>query len=510
MQDEATRLSATATSLPAEGSSVILPDPKGVLTALARIGYELEVALADLVDNSIDADASAILIRFFRTNDRLVSIAVVDDGLGMTEARLDQAMGFGADMGKGFEHLGKYGMGLKSASFSQCKSVTVVTKRGRSVVARRWTADNIKRGWVCDHIDRTAAGLHLQQNWGELSVDRSGTLVHWDGLDAFRVAGDRADGVLEEYFRRIQTHLGLHFHRFVEEGRVSILLDAVNEETGEYGPAREIEPLDPFGYPTTGRRGYPRTFTLHIGGVGKLDAIAHIWPRRSRTQEYTLGGGKVAQRQGFYFYRNDRLIQGGGWNGWRDDAEPHSSLARVQVDLPGEYDQAFGLNVQKSAVSVPAGFLEALETASSGPVTFRQYVLDAIETYRTKTSAVDTEPPLVPGRGVGSALARQLRRHVVGRSRRETRGVEFVWKAMPADRFFEVDRNRDIIYLNRAYRAAVLHGLRGSAADAPLIKTLLFLLLEDDLDRQRDSGLSREWLSRCQAMLVAAARSQMP
>jgi hypothetical protein len=497
--------------LPVEGTSVILPDAEGVLTAVARIGYELEVALADLVDNSIDARAQAILIRFFRMNDRLTSLAVVDDGQGMTERRLDQAMGFGTRTGKGFEDLGKYGMGLKSASFSQCKSVTVITKRRQSVAARRWTADNIREGWVCEHLERQAASDHIGQDWGALVPNSSGTLVQWDGLDAFRVARDRADGVLEDYFRRISLHLGLHFHRFISSGGVSIHLDAVNDETGERGPQRLVAALDPFGYPETGRRGYPRRFTLSIPKIGKLRMVAHIWPRRSRTPGYTLGGGRVSQSQGFYFYRNDRLIQGGGWNGWRDDAEPHSSLARVEVDLTGTLDQAFGLNVQKSAVSVPAGFLEALPAARSGPVTFTQFVQEAIETYRSGPRARDdAEAPLVPDRGFGRRLATNFRRQIAGSSKSPARKVPFVWKNLPDDLFFDLDRERDIVYLNSHYRAAVLQGNRGSAADAPLVKTLIFLLLEDELDRLRSSEANREWLRNCQSMLVAAAKAQMP
>jgi hypothetical protein len=498
-------------SLPVEGTSVILPDAEGVLIALARIGYELEVALADLVDNSLDAGASTILIRFYRTNERLISVGVVDDGEGMTERRLDEAMGFGKDTGKGFDQLGKYGMGLKSASFSQCRSVTVITKRRNAVAARRWTVDSIKNGWICEHIERGAATEHLSQDWGLMTLDGAGTLIQWDGLDAFRVARDRADGVLEEYFRRISLHLGLHFHRFIASGRVRICLDAINEESGERGAARVVEPLDPFGYPTAGRRGYPRTFTVQVPAVGKLDMVAHIWPRRSRAPGYTLGGGKVSQRQGFYFYRNDRLIQAGGWSGWRDDAEPHSSLARVQVDLGGKHDQAFGLNVQKSAVSVPAGFLEALASARSGSVAFAQYVRDAVETYRSRPRALaNGDAPLVPDRGVGGSLARRLRREIAGPSPRPVRRVPLVWKRLAEDVFFDLDRDRDVVYLNSRYRPAVLLGTRGSAADAPLTKTLLFLLLEDELDRQRRSGLSKEWIAKCQAMLVAAAKAQMP
>jgi len=503
-------LSARGSALPVEGTSVVLPDAEGVLTALSRIGYSLETALADLVDNSIDAKAGNVLIRFFRTRQRLISLAVIDDGEGMTEHRLEEAMGFGRSAGRGDEDLGKYGMGLKAASFSQCRSVTVLTSRRGTVSGRRWTADNIRSGWICDHIARDAAARHLGQDWGEFRLEGSGTLIHWDELDAFRVAKNRADGVLEDLFRRISLHLGLTFHRFIESKRVAIYLDAINEETRQEGPPRPIQPIDPFGYAESGRRNYPKTFKCDIPRLGRLDLEAHIWPRRSRLPGYTLGGGRVSQRQGFYFYRNDRLIQAGGWNGWRDDAEPHASLARVRVDLPAKYDHAFGLNVQKSGVSVPEGFLEALPAAANGSTSFSQYLRDAVDTYRrTGGGPTNGQPPLVPDQGLGKRLAAKVRREIAGSLGKHTRKVRFEWRRLSEDQFFNLDRERDTIILNSLYRPAVLFGTRGGAADAPLTKSLLFLLVSDELDRERSSEGSREWMSRCQTVLVEAARVQM-
>lgn len=498
-----------ALDLPVEGRSINLPDAEGVLTALARVGYSLEVALADLVDNSIDAHAHNVLIRFFRTRRRLISLAIVDDGDGMTEVCLEQAMGFGRGTGKGDADLGKYGMGLKSASFSQCRAVTVITVRDFTVVGRRWTADSIRSGWICEHIARKAAAQHLARDWGEVTIERSGTLVHWDELDAFRVAQNRADGVLEDLFKRIALHLGITFHRYIESGRLAIYLDAMNEETNEVGPPRPIGALNPFGYPETGRRGYPKTFLCEIPGLGALDLKGHVWPRRSRLPGYTLGGGKVSQRQGFYFYRNERLIQAGGWNGWRDDAEPHSSLARVCVDLPARYDHAFGLNLQKSGVSVPAGFLEALPRTKSASTSFSDYIRDAVDTYRrVPPSPVGT--PLVPDRGLGKRLAAQVQNQIAGPTGKHSRKVKFEWRRLPEDKFFDLNRDGDVIVMNSLYRSAVLLGTRGGAADAPLTKSLLFLLVAEEFDRLRSSEASREWMARCQAVLVQAAEAQMP
>ena len=502
-------MSPQGSALPVAGTSVILPDAGGVLTALARIGYDLEVALADLIDNSLDAGASNILIRFLRTDDRITSLAVVDDGHGINTTDIDEAMGFGADTGKGDQDLGKYGMGLKSASFSQATSLTVITRHDGTVAARRWTADNVRAGWICEHLDPRAAAGHLAAGWGPVEPRSRGTIIYWDDLDAFRVARNRADGVLEEYFRRISVHLGLYFHRFLSTGRVNIYIDAVNEEADVRGSQRQVQALDPFGYLESGRRGYPRTFRSDIADVGPLDLTAHIWPRRSRKPEYLLGGGKVAQRQGFYFYRNDRLIQGGGWNGLRTDAEPHASLARVKVELPGAYDHAFGLNVQKSGVSVPAQFLDAISLARSGDVTFNQYIHDAIDAYGSKKIAVP-DAPLVPTVGIPVPLRAQVRRTLAGSARGRVRRTPIAWRRLPGNQFFALDRDDEKIYLNSRYRAAVERGSRRSSNAAPLVKMLLFLLVGEELDRRRISEQSRKWLDKCQSVLVAAAKAQMP
>src|SRR5207248_876268 len=95
-----------------------------------------------------------------------------------------------------------------------------------------------------------------------------------------------------------------------------------------------VKALDPFGYPTTGNLQYPRTFTVSIDGCDAIQLAAHIWPAKSNLEQYK-GIGSVIERQGFYFYRNDRLVQAGGWNGFRQP-EHHLSLARVAVDLPAD------------------------------------------------------------------------------------------------------------------------------------------------------------------------------
>ena len=491
--------------LPAVGSETTLPDAEGVLQAFQRVGYDLHEAIADLIDNSVDAGAGRVLIRFVRAEERLLRVYVVDDGRGMTARELTDAMAFGRRSGKGPLDLGKYGMGLKSASFSQCDILTVVSRRAGRVGGRRWTADNIRSGWLCDRLASRAAAGHLDQVWDFVDPSTSGTLIQWDEL-RLPIARDRVDAALAQLIAESRLHLAIHFHRLLEAGRIEIALDAVNVDTEEIGPEHIVEPMDPFAYGTSGRRGYPKTFRCEVSDIGRLKLEAHIWPRHSRLPGYRLGGGRVSQRQGFYFYRNDRLIQAGSWNGWRDDAEPHASLARVAVDLPSEFDDAFGLTLQKTGLVTPRAFLDALTAARSGRKPFTEYLQDAIETYRATGPPPVSEPPLAPVTGLTAGLRLKIRR-ILTDGGGGTRPMRFEWSELPADRFFKLDQDTEVIQLNSLYRGVVLNGARASSADAPLVKMLLFLLLREELDRERMSANAREWLEECQNLLVAAARS---
>ena len=140
--------------VPVAGQKVIEADPR-IVDAFKNIGYSLPAAVADLVDNSVDAVASRVLIRFLHTEDALVSLVVVDNGRGMRERDIDRGMQFGGRRPYKDTDIGMYGMGLKSASLSQADNVTVLSKAARSnAVGRRWTEAQAKAGWKCDVVAR--------------------------------------------------------------------------------------------------------------------------------------------------------------------------------------------------------------------------------------------------------------------------------------------------------------------------------------------------------------------
>jgi hypothetical protein len=481
-----------------------------MIDALARIGYSLHDALADIIDNSVDASARHVLVRFIRDDNSVQRIIVVDDGRGMLESELSRAMVFGSNLDHARSDLGKYGIGLKTASFSQCQTVSVLTSRDGLVSGRRWNVEMIKRGWLCERLDAAACRSMLGEDWHPVSTAKSGTLIAWDRLDRLDIGKQGVDAALGRFMRRLPIELGLVFHRYLSSERVTIAIDTQHSSTGERGPVTVVQPLDPVGYSRSGRNGYPCVFRVQLTDGPPFQLAAHIWPASSKGPEYRLGGGKVAARQGFYFYRNDRLIQAGGWNGWREhDAEPHSSLARVVVDLPPELDTQFQLNVQKSKVEAPPSFVDALERARSGNTTMRDYIRDAVEVYRTEgTSKSDRALPVTLGSGLPAKIRNNLRRTLAADAR-ATREVDIVWANLDDDAFFVLDRDKGCVVLNRKYRAAVLQGARASAADAPLVKTLLFLVVQKEFSHQRDSAVRKKGLEDLNTLLLTAAQIQL-
>lgn len=499
--------------VPITESETVVPDPGRLIFALRQIGYSLEQAVSDLIDNAVAAGATNVLIRFVWSGERILSLAVVDDGSGMGEEELRNAMRFGSRERDQATSLGKFGLGLKLASFSHARQLTLVSVTDGVAGGRRWTLEGIRRNWGCGVLEAGQAATIASAPWSTIHLSSSGTIVIWEDIDKLPVSKRGLRFTLRALHRRMELHLGLHFHRFLQSRRLRIYVDQQEAGRTEQGIRAEIMPLDPFGYEESPAAEFPARLRIALPGIGSLHADAHIWPPNSTKPEYKLGN-RAASRQGFWFYRNDRLIQAGGWNGLvQHDTEPHGSLARLAIDLPPELDASFSLNVQKSSVIAPPGFTEAVRDAvSDNGMTFETYRQRAQAIYRNKDRKAIGARTVVPGLGLPPSLAEEfvpVRRGVTGESREgaddECRRIDITWTALPEQEFFRIDSERGRLLLNMSYRAKVLSGLRATAEDVPMLKSMLLCLVSDDLRSPTLSDRRRREHARLNRILIAAA-----
>ncbi|MDD4541868.1 MAG: ATP-binding protein [Eubacteriales bacterium] len=319
-----------------------------LIESTRAIGYTLESAIADIVDNSISAAASSAEIFFFPIGDSY--IAILDNGYGMNTTELETAMRYGSQNPndkRATTDLGRFGLGLKTASLSQCRVLTVASKKDGIIEARRWDIDHvIKSGdWSLIVLD-TEDEIESIPRIDNLREFESGTLVVWQNLDRLKVGELNFDRSMGRKMDDVRTHLSLVFHRYLGgETGLRKLQIKMNGAT--------IDHTDPFLI----RRNTQvmADEELLIDGA-KVIVRPYILPHISNlsAEEIEELGGKEGLRksQGFYVYRNKRLLVWGTWFRMMRQGEL-SKLARIQVDIPNDLDSLWTLDIKKSTAIPP-------------------------------------------------------------------------------------------------------------------------------------------------------------
>lgn len=322
------------------------PVAKTLLEAMRAIGYSFETAIADLVDNSIAAGSSRLELMFSPFGEPYVALA--DDGRGMSREELLASMQHGSrnPLAVRERHdLGRFGLGLKTASLSQCRRLTVLSKQGGVLSGAEWDLDVVEstQDWTLLELD--SEDLEAVPGVEALDGLEAGTLVVWRALD--RALAGESDTVraLQDHVDRTRSHLSLVFHRFMEGATPDLRL-TIN--------GVRVEPLDPFLRTGRGRQAFPPEVLLVAGE--KVSVEAHILPHVSRLSpaEIAQAGGEdgLRRNQGFYVYRNRRLISWGTWFRLAKHEEM-TKLARVLVDIPNSLDHLWSLDIKKSTAHPP-------------------------------------------------------------------------------------------------------------------------------------------------------------
>lgn len=325
------------------------PRAGAMLEALRGLGYSTAGAIADIVDNSVSAGASNVDIRF-HWEGAGSRISVLDDGRGMSDSELESAMTLGdksplTERASG--DLGRFGMGLKTASFSQCRRLTVSTLRDGSSACLRWDLDEIAKdpdgGWLL--FEEPAAG---SEDFAKVPPQsRSGTLVLWEVMDRI-VTKAYAPEHFMDMVDDVERHLAMVFHRFLDGPRPKLRI-TLN--------SRKVSPWDPF----MSGRSWESPLDRRATDGGAVSVKCYVLPHKDRLSpdEFKRNAGPAgwAAQQGFYVYRNERLLVAGGWLGlghgraW--NREEAFRLARIQLDIPNSADAAWKIDIRKSAARPP-------------------------------------------------------------------------------------------------------------------------------------------------------------
>lgn len=335
----------------------LVPDASRLMASIRHIGYSFETAIADLLDNSIAADATIINIDFW--NQPAPYLYILDNGAGMSYDELIQAMRYGSsnpNAMRSMTDLGRYGLGLKTASLSQCKKLLVATKKDGVVSCCRWDlqsiCENHSSNWPLQVL--SPKEISNIEGLSELTAMDHGTLVHWSAID---FGGGRNKADFEEQMENAKNHIALVFHRFLrgEDGLKKIQIFVNKSPT---------EPRDPFLQHTPGKHGAlcKARQNLFVDG-NELAIAAYLLPydtEMTTEQRMALGTKKGLRRtQGFYIYRNKRLLTQGGWFGIRNQGE-FFKFARVSVDLSNDSDEQWSLDVKKSVAIPPKSVRDVL------------------------------------------------------------------------------------------------------------------------------------------------------
>ncbi len=334
----------------------VIPDPISLIESMRAVGYSVEAAIADLVDNSISARAEVVQIKYDASDDAYV--AILDNGIGMAPDQLTNAMRHGsgnpADLREP-DDLGRFGLGLKTASLSQCRKLTVVSRKDKVTSARRWDLDVVQQSGRWLVVVPEKKDLESLPMYTRLQDMESGTLVVWQELDRLTAGAFDPQSEMTTKLSSLFEHLALVFHRFTqkEEGIRPVTM-TVN--------GQQIPPRDPFLRGNTFRQPLEGQVIKHEKGDVRvlpfiLPPVSHLSP-----DEIDLAGGREGLRgtQGFYIYRNRRLVMWGTWFRLVPKEEFYK-LTRVQVDIPNTFDDLWALDIKKSVAYPPEAIRKRLK-----------------------------------------------------------------------------------------------------------------------------------------------------
>lgn len=338
------------------------PTADVLMTSMRSMGYSFESAIADIIDNSIAKQATRIDLKFPLNPAEEPYVAICDNGTGMTSQSLYNAMKYGSETEcdeRDVNDLGRFGLGLKSASLSQCRKLTVISKKDGIISAYDWNLDHVikEKSWkVAEYSQEEIQSIKFSNYLDEIE---HGTVVLWEIFDIIEKSSGQIYAELSKLQQSTAEYISLIFHRYLnrERNRVEI-----------YSNNYRILGLDPFleSHPKTDPR---RKIVLPIKDSKGIERMVCVQPfvlpfqKDLSAEDKKLSGGieNYRSKQGFYVYRNERLIIWGTWFGRHRDEL--TKYARIKVDIPNTLDDIWQIDIKKQTAKIPSIIKQQLTKA---------------------------------------------------------------------------------------------------------------------------------------------------
>jgi hypothetical protein len=333
---------------------ILPPNPSRLIEGLRDTGYDFNTALADVVDNSVDAAAAHVAVRILMDAEGDIVVSVADDGIGMNRGALLNGMTYGAPGKPDPRRLGKFGLGLKTASTAFCRLLSVSSRNSG-------TANPIKAVWDLDHVEKVGnwellLGAPTKEELNLLdgtASGHSGTLVVWEKVDRLLKtysdpSGAPARNSLIRVVQSFRDHASLVYQRFLDptDARARTIVITVN--------GSRLEPWSPFcesESETEMVADDTPEVDMYDDRTASFRIRAFVLPRREQfsSAEAATRAQLKNQYQGIYIYRENRLIHPSDWLGMFAK-EPHFTLLRVEFSFDHTLDEAFQVDIKKSRI----------------------------------------------------------------------------------------------------------------------------------------------------------------
>ncbi|MFY9310092.1 MAG: ATP-binding protein [Bacteroidia bacterium] len=327
------------------------PLASSMIETFRAIGYNLQTAIADIIDNSVSAASKNIYVNFEWAGENSL-IIIKDDGKGMNDSEIIEAMRPGSKSPvevRDLKDLGRFGLGLKTASFSQCRKLTVVSKKENDTNYWTWDLDYVIETDKWDLIKLEPDTKHINS----LSAFNSGTIVLWENIDRL-TKGTKKDNEkdLDNFLKAaeiVKAHLAMVFHRYIEQNKIKLFFNDT-----------EIEAWDPYLKGEKATQPLPDEPLANGKIIIKPYVLPHISKITDVIHKKAEGPRGWNAQQGFYIYRNERLLVAGEWLGMFRKEE-HYKLARIMIDIPNTVDLDWQIDIKKSIARPPANIRQELK-----------------------------------------------------------------------------------------------------------------------------------------------------